>query len=76
MKFTEIFIESEQSVVDADVLTVNKTLEMAKHHKRAVLSDDTDILVLLMYHFILHNKGHCIHYDKKASTIRKYAWNI
>ena len=38
------------SVGDADVLTVQKAIEIAKNH-RTVVSDDTDILVLLMYHW-------------------------
>ena len=49
-RFTEIGIENEQSVGDADVLTVQKAIEIAKNH-RTVVSDDTDILVLLMYHW-------------------------
>ena len=50
-RFTEIGIENEQSVGDADVLTVQKVIEIAKNHQATVVSDDTNILVLLMYHW-------------------------
>ena len=50
-RFTEIGIENEQSVGDADVLTVQKAIEIAKNHQTIVVSDGTDILVLPMYHW-------------------------
>ena len=50
-RFTEIGIENEQSVGDADVLTVQKAIEIAKSHRTTAVSNDTDILVLLMNHW-------------------------
>ena len=44
-RFTEIGIENEQSVGDADVFTVQKAIEITKTHQTTVVSDDTDILV-------------------------------
>ena len=44
----EIGIEKKQSVGDADVFTVKKRLEIAKHHQT---TDVTEILVLLMYNW-------------------------
>ena len=49
-RFIEIDIENEQSVGDADVRTVQKAIEIAKNHQTTVVSDNTDILVLLMFH--------------------------
>ena len=43
-RFTEIGIENEQSVGDADVLTVQKAIEIAKNHQTIVVSDDTEFL--------------------------------
>lgn len=44
-------IQNEQSVGDADILTVKTALEKAEIHRTTVVSDDTDILAMLMYHW-------------------------
>ena len=45
------------SVGDTDLLTIKKVLEIAKHHQTTVTSDNTDIFVLLMYHWCSTIKG-------------------
>ena len=44
-------ITTEQSVGDADVLVVEKALSLASTECITVVADDTDIFVLLMYHW-------------------------
>lgn len=44
-------IQNEQSVGDADILTVKTALQKAEHQETTVVSDDTDILAMLMYHW-------------------------
>ena len=51
IKFLQHGIKVEQSEGDADVLTVQKSLEISITKQVKVVSDDTDILVLLMYHW-------------------------
>ena len=46
-KLSNNAIQTEQSVGEADILTVQK----AEHQETTVVSDDTDILAMLMYHW-------------------------
>ena len=50
-RFTKMNIATTQSKGDADVLTVKTAIDAAHSKKVCVVSDDTDILVLLMYHW-------------------------
>ena len=50
-RFSEKNIGTDQSEGDADVLTVKNALEVAHSKQVCVVSDDTDVLVLLMYHW-------------------------
>ncbi len=51
---------------DADILIVQKAVETAENSKTAVVGDDTDVLVLLIYHTkLIHNKIFFIPEPKK-----------
>ena len=49
--FTRNGIASEQCCGDADVSVAKKAVELALHENVIVVADDTDIMVLLMYHW-------------------------
>ena len=51
LKFLQHGINVDQSQGDADVLTVKVALRISTTKQVKVVSDDTDILVLLMYHW-------------------------
>jgi len=60
---------------DADTLIVATALEYAKNENVTVVADDTDILVLLLYHWRINLKEMSLlsEGDKRKKTI---AWNI
>ena len=74
-KFSDVGIETDQSDGDADVLTVKKALEMAKYRQVTVVSDDTDILVLLMYHWSSTSTKDIVFATTKTVNKKKVAVN-
>ena len=61
--------EAIQSNGDADVLIVKKALELAERNNVIVAADDTDILVLLCYHW--KNDLYKIYFSTESSEKRK-----
>ena len=60
---------------DADFLIVQKAVETAENSNTVVVGDDTDLLVLLIYHTKLnHNEIFFIPEPKKNSKCR--IWNV
>ena len=74
-KFSDVGIETDQSDGDADDLTVKKALEMAKYRQVTVVSDDTDILALLMYHWSSTSMKDIVFATTKSVNKKKVAVN-
>ena len=60
---------------DADTLIVSIATEYTKkqHHEVVVIANDTDILVLLMYHCLKSMKMHSV---TKKNSCKKQTWKI
>lgn len=64
-----------ESPSDADVLIVRTALNIAKHNRTVVVADDTDILVLLIYHTT--KKCMDVYFSPESKHGRpNIAWNI
>ncbi len=61
---------------DADVLIVTKAVESAKAINTILVGDDTDLLILLVYHAELNAKDIFFAPEHKANTKKKRLWNI
>ena len=60
---------------DADLLFVKKAVESALSIDTALVGDDTDLLVLLIFHASLSNKDIFFHSDRKTNS-KSRVWNI
>ena len=49
-EFSEYGIKTFHAEGDADLLIVQKSLEIAELHNTALVRDDTDLLVLVVFH--------------------------
>ncbi|XP_062517868.1 uncharacterized protein LOC134193097 [Corticium candelabrum] len=61
---------------DADLLSVQKSVESAKMLTTILVGDDTDLLILLCYHSSLHSHRVFFQPEPKKSTKNPRVWNI
>lgn len=65
--------KTKQSLGDADVLIVQTAMEYCLYQSVMVIANDTDILVLLMYH--MRPENHEVYFGTKAGK-KSSTWNI
>ena len=74
------FLERNRKVYhasgDADVMIVQQAVELARVAYTVLVSDDTDLLVLLHYHACLESHNIFFKPEPKKATMKPRVWNI
>jgi len=61
---------------DADILIMQKGMDSATTTNTVVIGDDTDLLILLIYHADLKSHNHIFKPEPKKSMRKPHVWNI
>ena len=76
MKLVERICKTYHASGDADLLIVQKSVEAASEVNTVLVGDDTDLLILLIYHASLDSCSLFLKPEPRKSTKKSRVWNI
>ena len=76
MKLVERSCKTYHASGDTDLLIVQKSVELASAVNTVLVGDDTDLLILLIYHASLDSCSLFLKPEPRKSTKKSLVWNI